>query len=287
MVSIPTVAPRSRWLRKPGRSNVAAALSTGFLLLLIVVTVVAPWIAPYEPTTIDFTASLDPPSPSHLLGTDQSGRDLLSRLLYGTRLSLLGPALVLLIASVVGTAVGLLAAWRGGFVDTIVSRLTDVMFAFPGLLFAVFTIAVVGSGFTAAVVALGVAYFPTIAKLTRSVAQAEAARPYVDAYRLQGMGGAAISVTRVLPNILPVILGYVAVLFGDALMSLAALSFLGFGAQPPASDWGLMVSEAELALVQGSLWSTLAPATAIVLTVVAVNILGVKVADRLSKTEAP
>lgn len=270
-----------------GRRDLPLLLSGIVAVLLVVVAIAAPLLVPYDPAAIDFASSEAPPSGEHLLGTDQSGRDLLSRVIYGTRISLAGPLAVLVIATVLGVATGLVAAWRGGWVDAVLSRLTDVMFAFPGLLFAVFTIAIVGKGLTAAVLALGVAFFPTIAKLTRSVAQQEITRPYVDAYRLQGMGAAGICVRRVLPNIAPVILGYAAVLFGDVLMGLAGLSFLGFGAQPPSSDWGLMVSEAELALVGGSLWSTLVPAAAIVVTVVAVNVVGVRIADRLSRTEAP
>lgn len=272
-------ATRRPWIR----GDIPFTLSAVVLALLIAVAVIAPWVAPADPSASNFVDSLASPSSAHPLGADQSGRDLLSRALYGTRLSLINPIIVLGIASLIGIAAGMLAAWRPGWCDALISRATDVMFAFPGLLFAVFTVAIVGKGLVAAVVALGLAYFPTIAKLTRSVAQAEFNRSYVESYLVQGMGAIRLCLTRVLPNIIPVILGYVAVLFGDVLLGLAGLSYLGFGAQPPSSDWGLMVSEGQLALVQGSFWSAMVPAAAIVITVVSVNIVGVRVADRLSK----
>ncbi|MGH3516139.1 MAG: ABC transporter permease [Haloechinothrix sp.] len=285
-MSVSTLAPAGELRARLGRMRVLNWISGMILVGLVLIAVAAPMVAPVDPEAIDFSASLTGPSPDHLLGADQSGRDILSRLVHGARTSLLGPVVVLTIASVLGIVVGLLAAWCGGWVDAVVSRATDVMFAFPGLLFAVFTVAVLGKGLQAAVVALGVAYFPTIAKLTRSVAMAELGRPYVEAYRLQGMSATALCLTRLLPNISPVILGYVVVLFGDVLLGLAGLSFLGFGSQPPTSDWGLMVSEGQLALIQGHPLPSLAPAAAIVLTAVVVNIIGVRIADSLTSRTA-
>lgn len=161
------------------------------------------------------------------------------------------------------------------------SRVTDVMYAFPGLLFVVLVIAVFGAGITTSVLGLGLALAPTIAKYTRSVALAERAKPYVDAYRVQGMGGLRICVRHLVPNLARSIVGYLVVLFGEALMSLATLSYLGFGAQPPSSDWGLMVQEGQAAIVQGALLPALVPGTAIAAVVVAFNVVGVWAADRL------
>ncbi|NUR84778.1 MAG: ABC transporter permease [Nonomuraea sp.] len=264
-------------LRTPARSRVSSAL----LLLVVVAAVCAPLVAPYEPDAVDFAATLAPMSPEHLLGADQSGRDLLSRIVYGARTSLIGPLLLLAIASVLGVALGTLAAWRRGWVDTVVSRVTDVMYAFPGLLFVVLIVAVFGNGMTTAVIALGLAYAPTIAKYTRSVALVECAKPYIEAYRIQGMGGLATCVRYLVPNLARPLVGYLVVLFGEALMSLATLSFLGFGAQPPSSDWGLMVKEGQPAIVQGAFLPVLVPGAAIALVVVCFNVLGVRLADRL------
>lgn len=256
-------------------------ICAAFLALVVVLAAVAPWIAPYSSDAVDFTRIWAPPSAAHWLGTDQLGRDLLSRLLLGTRESLMGPLLLLIGATVLGVAIGLTAAWNGGWVDTLLARVTDVMFAFPGLLFVVLVIAVFGKGPLTSITALALAYAPVIAKFTRSVALGELARPYVDAYRVQGKSSLSISVLRVLPNMAPALLGYLVVLFGEGLMSLATLSYLGFGAQPPSSEWGLMVQEGQDGIIQGHFAPTLAPGIAIAAVVVAVNIVGVRLSERL------
>jgi peptide/nickel transport system permease protein len=265
--------------RRPAGVTVAA----GFLALVVLAAALAPLLAPYAPDAIDLSASLAGTSADHLLGTDSSGQDLLSRVLYGARTSLIAPLLLLAVAAVLGVTLGVLAAWRGGWTDALVSRLTDVMYAFPGLLFTVLIIAVFGTGMTTSVLALGLAYTPTVAKYTRSLALSEARKPYVDAYRVQGMGGARICATHLVPNLARAVTGYLVVLFGEALMSLATLSYLGFGAQPPSSDWGLMVQEGQAAVVQGALLPALVPGTAIAAVVVSFNVVGVWAADRLGR----
>ncbi|WP_326628193.1 ABC transporter permease [Streptomyces sp. NBC_01318] len=267
---------------KTGARRPPVVVTAGAVLVLVVVAaVLAPLLAPYAPDAIDLSASLAGTGGEHLLGTDSSGQDLLSRVLYGARTSLIAPILLLSIAALLGVTLGTLAAWRGGWVDTLVSRLTDVMYAFPGLLFTVLIIAVFGAGMTTSVLALGLAYTPTVAKYTRSVALAERRKPYIDAYRVQGMGGARICARHLVPNLGRSVLGYLVVLFGEALMSLATLSYLGFGAQPPSSDWGLMVQEGQAAVVQGALLPALVPGIAIALVVVSFNVVGVWAADRL------
>ncbi|WP_113704508.1 ABC transporter permease [Nonomuraea lactucae] len=255
--------------------------ATAFLGVVVLAAILAPLVAPYEPDAVDFAATLAPVSGDHPLGADQSGRDLLSRILYGARTSLVGPLALLAIASALGVALGTLAAWRRGWVDAVVGRVTDVMYAFPGLLFVVLIVAVFGNGMTTAVIALGLAYAPTIAKYTRSLAITECAKPYIDAYRVQGMGGFAICARHLVPNMARPIVGYLVVLFGEGLMSLATLSFLGFGAQSPSSDWGLMVKEGQPAIVQGAFLPVLVPGAAIALVVVSFNVIGVRLADRM------
>ncbi|MGW2050627.1 ABC transporter permease [Streptomyces sp. NPDC001858] len=278
MTAVPVaVAPVRERARLPWGVLVAGAL----LALVVLAAVLAPLLAPYAPDAVDLSSSLVGTSGDHLLGTDASGQDLLSRVLYGARTSLVAPLVLLLLAAVLGVTLGTLAAWRGGWVDALVSRITDVMYAFPGLLFVVLIIAVFGSGMTTSVVALGLAFAPTIAKYTRSVALAERSKSYIDAYRVQGMGGFRICVAHLVPNLGRSIVGYLVVLFGESLMSLATLSYLGFGAQPPSSDWGLMVQEGQAAIVQGALLPALVPGTAIAAVVVAFNVVGVWAADRL------
>ncbi|UUU36372.1 ABC transporter permease [Streptomyces sp. CA-210063] len=274
-----TLTPVGTRSRRPVGVTVAA----GFLALVVLAAALAPLLAPYAPDAIDLSASLAGTGGDHLLGTDASGQDLLSRVLYGARTSLIAPLLLLAVAALLGVTLGVLAAWRGGWVDTFVSRLTDVMYAFPGLLFTVLIIAVFGTGMTTSVLALGLAYTPTVAKYTRSLALSEARKPYVDAYRVQGMGGARICAFHLVPNLGRAVTGYLVVLFGEALMSLATLSYLGFGAQPPSSDWGLMVQEGQAAVVQGALLPALVPGTAIAAVVVSFNVVGVWAADRLGR----
>jgi peptide/nickel transport system permease protein len=275
MTLVATTMPTAR---RPLGFQLAAA----FLVLVVAGAALAPVAAPYAPDAVDFAATLSPMSPTHLLGADQSGRDLLSRILYGAQTSLIGPLALLAIASVLGVALGAAAAWWRGWVDALVSRVTDVMYAFPGLLFVVLVVAVFGNGVTTAVVALGLAYTPTIAKYTRAIAITECAKPYIDAYRVQGMSGFTICVRYLVPNMARAIVGYLVVLFGEGLMSLATLSFLGFGAQPPSSDWGLMVKEGQAAMVQGAFLPVLVPGAAIALVVVSFNVIGVRLADRLA-----
>src|SRR5690606_34822003 len=214
-----------------GRRGGGAAFwaSAAFLGAVVAAAVLAPLAAPHDPAAIDFGRIWSGPTAQHPLGTDQMGRDLLSRVVYGARESLLGPLALLALAAVLGVAMGTLAAWRRGWVDAVLARVTDVMYAFPGLLFVVLVIAVFGSGLSTAVVALGLAFAPIIAKFTRSVALAECAKPYIDAYRVQGVSGFVICVRYLIPNMAPALLGYLVVLFGEGLMSLATLSFLGFG----------------------------------------------------------
>ncbi|MEV0121114.1 ABC transporter permease [Streptomyces sp. NPDC050703] len=274
-----TLAPAPPPVR--GGYPLGVTVAGAFLALVVLAALFAPLLAPYAPDAIDLSASLVGTGGEHLLGTDSSGQDLLSRALYGARTSLIAPVLLLALAAVLGISLGVLAAWRGGWVDALVSRLTDVMYAFPGLLFTVLIIAVFGAGTTTSVLALGLAFTPTIAKYTRSLALSEARKPYVDAYRVLGMGGARICALHVVPNLGRAVLGYLVVLFGEALMSLATLSYLGFGAQPPSSDWGLMVQEGQAAVVQGALLPAMVPGTAIALVVVSFNVVGVWAADRL------
>ncbi|MFE5888065.1 ABC transporter permease [Streptomyces sp. NPDC056468] len=278
-VSADVLLPARR--RRARRRPVLVIVGAGFLALVVLAAAFAPLLAPYAPDAVDLSSSLVGTTGDHLLGTDASGQDLLSRVLYGARTSLIAPLALLAIAALLGVTLGTVAAWRGGWVDTLVSRVTDVMYAFPGLLFVVLIIAVFGAGITTSVLGLGLAFAPTIAKYTRSVALAERSKPYVDAYRVQGMGGLRICVRHLVPNLARSIVGYLVVLFGEALMSLATLSYLGFGSQPPSSDWGLMVQEGQAAIVQGALLPALVPGTAIAAVVVAFNVVGVWAADRL------
>lgn len=254
----------------------------GILGVAVAVAVFADWVAPYDPSATDFSALYQQPTAEHWFGTDQLGRDLLSRVIHGARPSLLGAIALLAFATATGVLIGIVAAWRRGWVDTVLARLTDVMFAFPGLLFVVLVIAVFDRGPATAVIGMGLAFAPVIAKFTRAVALEELSRPYVDAYRLQGVGPIQLCTRYVLPNLMPTLLGYLVVLFGEGLLSLAALNFLGFGAQPPSSEWGLMVQEGRSGVIQGFVGPALIPGLAIAIVVVATNVVGVRLSDKLA-----
>ncbi|MFB7115712.1 ABC transporter permease [Streptomyces sp. NPDC056291] len=276
--------PGLRRLRVLGQGPLftAAVLLLG---VLVAVAVFAPLLAPYDPNALDLPATLAGSSVDHLLGADQSGRDVLSRLLYGARSGLLGPLLVVGVSTLLGILVGVVAAWRGGWVDAVLSRSMDLVFSFPGLLVAIMFVAVTGPGMTAPVVAMAVAYTPYVGRLVRSIARQEKARPYIESYLVQGWSGWTICVRHLLPNIAPTVLAQSAINFGYALMDLAALSFLGFGVQPPTADWGAMINEGEGALLQGAMLPALAPSVCIVLAVVAFSIVGEGIADRVAKRE--
>jgi len=268
-------APRAR------RANTTFLVSVGIVAVMTLAAILAPLIAPYPPDQVDLGAVHAGPSAAHWLGTDALGRDLLSRLIYGARTALLGPLLVVLSSTVLGILLGLLAGWRGGWLDAVLGRIFDVVFAFPSLLIAIMAVALFGKGLVAPVIAMSIAYMPFVARLTRSLVNAERSRPYVAAYRVQGFGGGWIAFRRVLPNVTPIVGAQSTLNFGYVLAELAALSFLGLGVQAPTADWGAMINEAQAGLIGGYFLPALVPAVAVVMVVVAVNVIGEELSDRI------
>lgn len=255
------------------------------LALLIVMAVFAPLLAPHDPEAIDLSNALAGATGDHPLGTDQSGRDILSRLIWGSRTSLLGPLGVVVLSTVLGVAIGVTAAWRGGWVDAASSRAVDFLFSFPGLLLAILAVALFGSGLVAPVLALAIAYTPYIARFTRGAALLERERPYIAAGSVQGFGALAICLRHLIPNIAPLVLAQATVNFGYALIDLAALSYLGLGVQPPTADWGVMISEGQTAILRGAPQQSLWAGGAIVAAVVAFNVIGEGLADRVARRQ--
>jgi peptide/nickel transport system permease protein len=256
-----------------------------FAGLIVVIALTAAWLAPQDPNASDLSAALGGPSSAHWLGADGSGRDVLSRLILGSRTSLFGPLGVVAFSTILGVAVGVGAGWRGGWLDTMLSRSSELLLAFPGLLLAMLFVALYGSGLTAPVIALSLAYLPYVSRLARSLTLSERERPYLAAYRVQGFSGLSICLKHLIPNIAPVILAQSTVNFGYALLDLAALSYLGLGVPPLTPDWGAMVNDGQGALLQGQPLSAIIPCAAIVLTVVAFNVVGEHWADRVSKRD--
>jgi peptide/nickel transport system permease protein len=257
-----------------------------FVVLVTVIAIAAPWLAPHDPNAVDLSNALAGPSGSHLLGVDADGRDTLSRLIIGARTSLLGPLGVTVLSTVAGVIIGVASAWYGGWVDSVLSRGAELLFAFPGLLLANLIVASYGPGLLAPVVALGAAYLPYVSRLTRSLVLTEKKRPYVEACRIQGQSSLQIAMKHVLPNVAPVVLAQSTINFGYALIDLAGLSFLGLGVPPLTPDWGAMVFDGESAIQQGYPLSAFVPCVAIILTVVAFNVVGEHWADQVARRES-
>jgi len=266
---------RNRFFSRVGSAAIV------FITLVVLTVIFAPVVAPYNPDHADLMNVLAGPSPAHWLGTDSLGRDLLSRILYGGRTALVGPLLVVVISTTIGLILGLIAAWRGGWIDALLSRIFDFLFAFPALLLAILAIALFGKGLTGPVIAMTIAYIPFIARLARGLVVSEMSRPYVQAYSVLGFRSTWIAVRRVLPNIFPVVGAQATLYFGYVLADLASLSFIGLGVQAPQADWGGMINESRGSLQSGDFLPTLAPALVVILVVVAINIIGEELSERI------
>lgn len=254
------------------------------LILVVLGAILAPLIAPYDPDGVDLLNSYAGSSPAHWLGTDASGRDILSRLLYGARVSLAGPALVIVLSMSIGVGLAIAAAWFGGLVDSVISRVVEVLFAFPGLILAVVAVAILGAGFWAPVVALSIAFVPMVTRVLRSVALRERNLPYIAALQIQGVSTPRIALRHLLPNLMPMIIVQAGIGFAYAMLDLAAISYLGLGLQPPTSDWGVMVAEGQPSIIEGFPQQSLYASMAVLLTVVSLNLVVGWIAERFDVT---
>ena len=254
--------------------------SSAVIVAATFVAIAGPLLAPYNPDTPQLSQYFVGPTSAHLLGFDASGRDVLSRLLYGARTSMIGPLAVTLICMTLGSLLAVTAAWRGGAYDSVISSGLDIVFAFPGILLAVLAAAVFGGGLLAPVLALSIAYTPYVARVLRGAALRERAQPYVEALEVQGASSIAICLRHLIPNMLHLIVAQATTLFGYAMVDLAAISYLGLGVQPPSADWGVMVSENQQGIIQGFAVPSLAAGLCIVVVVVAFNILGERLYER-------
>ena len=248
--------------------------------LLVATALLSLFWTPHSPYEIDLAAKLQLPSGAHWLGTDALGRDVASLLIVGARNSILVGVIAVGIGLAAGAALGLLAAARRGWIDEAVMRGADFMFAFPAILSAIMMTAVFGPGIVNAIVAIGVAYVPTFARVTRASALSAWSREYVLAARACGKGPLAITLEHVLPNVASVLIVQATIRFAVAILAEAALSYLGLGTQPPEPSWGRMLSEAQTLLFQAPLLAVF-PGLAIALTVLGLNLLGDGLRDLL------
>jgi peptide/nickel transport system permease protein len=264
-----------RALRHP--SFVAGALLSSLVVAAALLSLV--W-TPWPPGDIDVMRKLQPPSASHWLGTDAFGRDVVSLLLAGARNSLLVGTVAVAVGLVFGTALGLLASARRGWVEEVIMRLTDFTFAFPALLSAIMMTAVFGPGIVVSIVAIGLFYVPVFARITRGSANAVWSREFVLAARAAGRGRMRITLEHVLPNIASVLIVQGTVHFALAILAEAALSYLGLGTQPPQPSWGRMLNDAQALLFQAPRLAVF-PGIAIAVAVLGLNLLGDGLRDLL------
>ncbi len=260
--------PVRGFLRRP-----LAVLGLVLVLGMVLAALFAPLLAPHAPTKADFGAILAAPSAKHPLGTDELGRDVLSRLLFGARASLQAGMLAVLIAVVIGVPVGLVSGYRRGWVDEVVMRLTDAVMAFPVIVLALAMTAVLGASLTTAMVAIGVVYAPVFVRLARAQAMALREVEFTEAARALGNHEAAILVRHLLPNIASAVLVQASLSVAAAILVESALSFLGLGVQPPTPSWGSMLRIGTGYLLEAP-WTSFWPGLAIFVTVLGINLLG-------------
>lgn len=252
------------------------------LLALIVLSVVfSPWIAPYPPAAQDLTARLAPPSPAHWLGTDHLGRDTLSRLLDGGRFSLVTAAVATVLTAVIGTGIGVLSARRRGWVDELLTRTNDVLLALPEMVVALFLVAVLGPGPLSLLLALTVTGWTPFARLARALAYDVSARGFVEAARVLGCSPSFVVLRHILPHLSGPLLGQAALRFGQFLITVGALSYLGLGVQPPQSDWGAMLAAAQPYAVRAPV-TVLAPGLVVFTVALCVTLIGQRLAHMSS-----
>lgn len=247
-------------------------------VLLIVCSFFSAHLTPYDPYLQNLDIAKQAPNTEHLLGTDRYGRDMLSRVIAGSRASIFSTLLLVAVITAVGTAVGVTCGWTGGWVDTVLMRISDVFLAFPGLVFALAVAGSLGGGLQNAIIALAAISWPKYARIARSQTLSQKETQWMKAVWLSGSGTGKIILKHILPNILGPILVTSVLDIGTMMMELAALSFLGLGAKPPIPEWGSMMSDTR-SLMTTSPWITFSPGIAIFLSVMIFNLLGDTIRD--------
>ncbi|MBN9310616.1 ABC transporter permease subunit [Devosia sp.] len=254
------------------------------VVLFVLVAILAPWITPYDPTAQDYMSTLQGPSWQHWLGTDYLGRDLLSRLIGGARVSLVAMSLVLVSALVIGVLIGSLAGYIGGKVEVVLISLIDIALALPSLVIALALIGIMGPGYWSMIVALTLAWWANYARMSRAVVVSELQQPYIEAARVMGAGHLHIFVRHILPNVLALVVVYASADAGALVLAIATLSFLGLGVEPPTPEWGQMLVDG-MGYIEESPALVILPGLALTMVVVSFNLLGEAFA--LSKVPRP
>lgn len=266
------LAPLARLVR----ADILATVGAVILAVIVLLAVLAPWIAPHPADGTDATHPLDsllPPSPAHWFGTDQVGRDILTRVLFGARTSLGIAAAVLVIAALVGVTLGVVAGFAGGWLRDVIMRITDIFLAFPAILLSLVFAVILGPSVQTAIIAIAITWWPWYTRLTASIASSIRHRGYIDAARCLGVRPATIIARHVLPNSLTPTIVQLSLDAGGVILTAASLSYLGLGAQEPTAEWGLMVQQGQ-ALFSTQWWVAGAPGLAIMITAICFNVLG-------------
>jgi ABC-type dipeptide/oligopeptide/nickel transport system permease subunit len=274
--------PQNLWLQSLDhmRRDRAAVLGAGLAGALILLALLAPLLAPYDYMAIDASARLAPPSAAHPLGADELGRDVLSRLLWGTRASLPIALSAVAVATLVGTCIGIVSGFRGGFVDLLIMRAMDILLAFPQLVLALALLAVLGPDIRNLVLALVISSLPGHARVARGMSLSIRAAPYAESARAVGAGATRIMLRYILPNSLSPIIVSATASLGGLILAEAGLSFLGLGIQPPTPSWGNMLNQG-LPYLESAPWLTFWPGAAIFLAVLGFNLVGDGIRDAM------
>jgi ABC-type dipeptide/oligopeptide/nickel transport system permease subunit len=262
----------------------SAQVGVVIIIMLIFCAIFGPWITPRDPFRIKSEVRLSPPSLQYPFGTDEQGRDIFSRIIYGSRYTVLIMLTTTAVASILGVTIALPSAYFGGWLDTLVMRIMDILLGFPYILLILAIVAVIGPNLLNAMIAIGIAYIPDYARLARSTIITVRDEEYVAAERALGASNLRIMVRTILPNILSPIIIYISLTLPIAILSAAALSFLGLGAQPPTPEWGAMMVNARDFLTTAP-WVVLAPGLAIFVCVLGINLFGNGVRDVLDPRE--
>lgn len=251
------------------------------VLPVVVCAVAGSAVAPHDPARENLSLGLQGPTGTHLFGTDEGGRDIVSRVIAGSSAALLGPLAVVFGAMLIGTVLGIFAGYRGGWVDSVVMRVADILYSLPGLLVAVVTLGILGGGYWVAVGVLVILTAPYDTRLIRGATLEQRGLPYVDAAKSLGLSGPRIMGRHIWPNVLPLIISNSFLNFAFTLVLLASLAFVGLGAGPGAADWGRMLSE-NLPLMEVNPAAVLAPGVALILLALSMNLIGDWIYERLS-----
>lgn len=259
------------------RGGMFGVIIVGLFLFL---ALFSSWVVPYDPNVGILTDTLSPPSFAHPFGTDELGRDTLSRVIDGSRIAVVVAVLSVALALVIGTTIGIIAGYTGGMVDTVLTRSQDILFAFPTLLLAIIIVAVLGPGLFNAVLAIAIVYVPRFARVTRAASLSVRSSEFIDAARLAGVPPPTILIRHMLPNVFPSAIVLAALSTSTAQLAYASLSFLGLGVSPPQADWGSMLSKAR-DFVTFAPWLVIWPTVALVSLMLAFNVLGDAIRDVL------